>query len=325
MQLEIRSMKRIVLAVFFCISIFLEFSFQEINTETSPKTEFKSKYVVILVIDGPRYTETFGDTSCQFIPFMGKEMVKEGTLCTQFKNLGKTQTTAGHTAITTGHYQSIPNNGTKLPKRPSIFQYYLKSSGADKSEVQLLSSKGKLQVLANTKDKKWWNTYQPSSYCGPNGNGADYAGDASTWIKIKAVFTNSAPKLTLINLLAVDVNGHGNNWEGYKQAIKNSDKYAYDLWQIIQSNKDMRNQTALFITNDHGRHLDNHKDGFVSHGDKCEGCQHISLLALGPDFKKNYKSETPAELIDISKTISWMLHFDMPTSDGRVLCELFLD
>ncbi|MGV3630314.1 MAG: alkaline phosphatase family protein [Bacteroidota bacterium] len=301
--------------------LFTQLSFRQ-DDPVVPK-EIKTKHIVILVIDGPRYTETFGDTACTYIPRMGRQLVKEGVLYTEFMNNGVTHTTPGHTAITTGIYQSIPNDGSILPKKPSIFQYYLKNKGIDKKDVWLISSKGKLQVLANTRDKKWWNMYMPSAYCGPQGNGADYVGDSETWKKIHSVFTNSAPKLTLINLLGVDVNGHAGDWEGYKAALRQCDEYAYNLWQLIQENPVMKDKTALFITNDHGRHLDGHKNGFVSHGDKCAGCKHISLLAMGPDFKKNVRISTPGELLDISKTISCMLKFEMPTTKGRVLKEMF--
>ena len=165
--------------------------------------------------------------------------------------------------------------------------------------------------------------YMPSAYCGPQGNGADYVGDSETWKKIEQVFKHSAPKLTLINLLGVDVNGHAGDWEGYKAALKQCDEYAFQLWKLIQENPELKDKTALLITNDHGRHLDGRKDGFVSHGDKCMGCKHISLLAMGPDFKKDVRISTPGELIDISKTIAAMFKFDMPTSKGRILTEMF--
>jgi predicted AlkP superfamily pyrophosphatase or phosphodiesterase len=84
--------------------------------------EFKSEYTIIVVIDGPRYTETFGDSSCKYIPNMGKNLVKEGVLYTNFRNNGPTFTISGHTAMTTGVYQSISNAGKKLPDNPSIFQ-----------------------------------------------------------------------------------------------------------------------------------------------------------------------------------------------------------
>ena len=127
----------------------------------------------------------------------------------------------------------------------------------------------------------------------------------------------------LINLLAVDVYGHANNWEKYQESITACDAYASNLWGMIQSNPVLKNQTTLFITNDHGRHLDGVKSGFVNHGDHCEGCEHISLLILGPDTPKGLSVQKEGELIDLSKTISTLLHFEMPTSKGRFLQESF--
>ena len=109
----------------------------------------------------------------------------------------------------------------------------------------------------------------------------------------------------------------------YLKSIQKCDDYAFQLWNMIQSNEKMKDKTALIITNDHGRHLDGRKDGYISHGDNCEGCRHISLLAIGPDFKKNVESGNSAEQLDISKTISEILNFQMPTGKGRVLTELF--
>ena len=275
------------------------------------------------MIDGPRWTETFGDTSCRYIPHMGKELVQEGVLFTNFYNNGSTTTNAGHTAITTGFYQHISNGGKELPKRPGMFQYFLKSTNADKTQAWIIASKGKLEILANTKDKGWWNMYKPSTFCGPNGNSSSYGGDAATVAKVHQVLGTYHPQLMLINLLEVDTQGHGNNWEGYKRAIVNCDQHAYDLWNFIQEDPEMKDQTTLFITNDHGRHLDGHKDGFVSHGDNCMGCRHISLLAMGPDFQKGKVVASRAELIDITATVSQMMGFAMPTQQGRFLNELF--
>lgn len=287
------------------------------------RKEYQTKHVVVLVIDGPRFSETFGDSTCQYIPRMGKELIREGVLYTQFKANGPTYTNSGHTAITTGVYQSISNAGKTLPKNPSFFQYYLKEKKVDKSKAWIVSSKGKLEILANTKRKKWWNMYMPMTYCGEQGHSAEYVGDIQTFNKVKEVFQTDAPALTLINFLEVDANAHQNDWEHYLSTLKNCDEYAYQLWQFIQADPVMSGKTALLITNDHGRHLDGVKDGFVSHGCSCEGCRHISLLAMGPDFKKNAIVGEPGELIDISATIAEILGFCMPTSKGRVLEELF--
>lgn len=323
-------MKNLAIKITITFTLLFLFAFQlKHNKQKLVKNEcfkkYKTEYLIVFVIDGPRYTETFGDTSYSLIPRMGKELKKEGTLFTNFMNNGVTHTCPGHTAITTGVYQSISNDGKEIPKNPSFFQYYLSQNGDKNLDTWIIASKGKLDVLGNTKNKKWKDKFLPKTYCGPNGNSKEYEGDAVMWKKIEEVFTSTSPKLSLINLLEVDVKGHQKDWEGYKQGLRNSDEFVYKFWKIIQSNPLMKDKTTLLITNDHGRHLDGRKDSFVSHGDKCLGCRKISLLAIGPDIKKDFETSSPAELIDISKTISEIFHFDMPSSKGRILNEMFID
>ena len=285
---------------------------------------FKTKYVVILVIDGPRFSETYGDSNCRLSPILCDSLRYEGTFYENFRNNGPTYTVPGHAAIATGTYQRISNSGTRLPKNPSLFQYYLKATVAAKNDAYIVASKGKLDVLANTENKKWHDQFVATTYCGPNGNGLGYGKDEKTFAKVTELVTSpDAPHVLLINLLAVDVYGHASNWGKYQESITACDVYASTLWQMVQSNPVMKNQTTLFITNDHGRHLDGVKSGFVNHGDRCEGCRHISLLVLGPDTPKGLSIKKEGELIDLSKTISTLLHFDMPTSKGRFLEEAF--
>lgn len=293
----------------------------EVNNE--PQVDYKSKHVIVLIIDGPRFSETFGDPTCQYIPHLSKDLAPQGVLFTNFRNNGKTNTNSGHTSITTGVYQNIKNDGSELPKYPSIFQYYLKSSKLPKDKAWIVASKGKLNILANARKKDWFNSFMPSDYCGPNGNGDEYSPDIHTWKVVLEKLRVDQPNLMLINLLEVDTRGHSNDWPNYLEAIKRTDDYAMQLWEFIQSNDYYKDNTTLIITNDHGRHLDGHKDGFKEHGDGCEGCRKIYMLALGPDFRKNRVITEEYEQIDISKTIAEILHFDMPTSEGRIIAPLF--
>lgn len=289
-------------------------------------SRFKTEYVYIIIIDGPRFSETFGDTTYQYIPKLANELLPQGVLLYNFRNNGKTLTNSGHAAITCGVYQNLSNAGKELPHYPSIFQYFLKAKNTEKSDAYVVASKGKLQILGNTSDKKWWNTYMPETYCGPNGNGAEYGGDQGTFDKVYSLLTsNKPPHLMLVNFLAVDTYGHSNQWDMYLKSLQTCDGYVAQIWNLIQSSPKLKDKTTLIITNDHGRHLDGHKDGFVNHGDGCEGCRHIALLGLGPDFKKNQVIKTCSEQIDISATVAKMLNFEMPTSQGRVLTELFID
>lgn len=284
---------------------------------------FKTQYVFVLVIDGPRMSETFGDSTHQNIPNLANVLAPQGVLLKNFRNNGVTHTNPGHAAICTGVYQRLKNNGEELPKNPSMFQYFLKEKGLDSTNAWIIASKGKLNVLGNTNDKKWKGKYTPSLYCGVNGTGMGYANDGFTWRDAKPILEKYHPKLVLINLLEVDVNGHQNKWSEYLQAIKNTDQKALELWNFIQSDSIYKDKTTLFITNDHGRHPDGHKDGFISHGDNCEGCRSIYLIALGPDCKKNVQLPNAHEQLDISKTIARMLNFDFPVSKGEVMWDLF--
>ena len=240
-----------------------------------------------------------------------------------FRNNGTTTTNSGHTAICTGVYQSVKNDGSELPKHPTMFQYFLKEKGLDSTQAWVIASKGKLNILANTKNKTLKNKYTPSQFCGVDGKGEGYTNDRNTWRDAQTILSKYHPKLTLINLLEVDVRGHQNEWPEYLQAIRNTDKIALDLWNFIQSDSIYKDKTTLLITNYHGRHLDGVKDGFVSHGGGCEGCRSIYLVALGPDFKSNTELLNCYEQIDISSTIAELLHFNYPVSKGEIMTDLF--
>ena len=283
---------------------------------------FKTKYVIVLVIDGPRWSETYGDTSHQYIPRLYNDLMPQATFVNDFRNNGPTYTVPGHTAICTGVYQNMSNDGRTIPKNPSMFQYYMKEKRLHRSSAWVISPKGKLNVLANCKDKEWHNQYMPYASCGKKATGYGYARDSETWVDIVNIL-KTHPSLTLINLLEADNQGHAGNWEGYLDGIRNTDEYAYLLWNIIQDDPVYKDKTALFITNDHGRHLDDVKDGFISHGDGCEGCRKISLMCLGPDFKAGKFVETQYEQIDIAPTIAEMLGFSIPTADGVVMWDVF--
>jgi predicted AlkP superfamily pyrophosphatase or phosphodiesterase len=301
----------------------LFFSFSFGNDEAPTDRKYVAENVIVLIIDGPRMNETFGDTSYTHIPNLARVLAPQGTLLKNFRNNGPTYTNAGHTAITTGVYQRINNSGLELPKNPSMFQYFLKEKNLPKDQAWIIASKGKLNILANTKNKSWRDQYMPSAFCGINGSGLGYTSDDKNFSDALRILGEYHPKLTLINLLEVDVNGHANMWDGYLRALKHTDQKALDLWNFIQNDSIYKGKTALFITNDHGRHLKGHKDGFVSHGDNCEGCRSIYLIALGPDFKTNVSLPNKYEQIDISKTIAEMMHFNFPVSQGKVMVDLF--
>ncbi len=284
----------------------------------------KTENVIIVVIDGPRYSETWGDSSCQYIPMMSGKLLPQGVLYKNFRNTGHTFTNAGHTSITTGVDQFINNLGMEIPDHPSIFQYYLKSKNMDPANTWIITSKDKLEILSNCKDSVWKDKYKPSTDCGAKGLSTGYRNDSITVMRTLEVMKQHHPHLILINLKEPDFSGHANNWTGYLKGIQVGDRYVYEIWQAIQNDPLYADKTALLITSDHGRHLNGVKSGFTNHGDECEGCRHINLLALGPDFKKNVILDTTRNQKDIASTVAYLLDFSIPTSQGEIMQEMFV-
>lgn len=305
--------------ILFVIVLFL---FTTCKKENKKRGGYIPNKVIILVIDGPRYSETWGSDFKAHIPRM-KELAKEGVIYTNFYNDGVTYTTPGHTAITTGVYQSINNGGQEQPTNPSIFQYYNKQVSEKENACWIVASKDKLAVLADCDEDEYNGSYNPKTNCGINGNGTGYRSDAKTFEELKKILINEKPELTLVNFKEPDAAGHTGNWTDYTNGLKQSDEYMYQLFQFINTYYAYKDNTTLFVTNDHGRHLDGVYDGFKSHGDGCEGCRHINLFAFGPGIKKDTIINQRRELRDIPTTVSKILGFEMKYGDGEVLEEIF--
>ena len=290
-------------------------------------TSYKAKNVIVIIMDGARYSETWGSSTHEYIPFLDSVLSPNGVIYNHFENSGYTYTAAGHVSITTGYNQTIDNTGNELPAEPSFFQLWLKESQQSPTKAWIVTSKDKLEVLANCKWNNWKDKYRPSTNCGNNGAGigSGYRDDSLTMIEVFSVMNNYQPKLLLVNLREPDYSGHTGNWNAYVNGLKKSDKYVYDLWNFIQSHPYYKNNTAFFVTNDHGRHLDLTNGGFVGHGDDCEGCRHIFLYAFGPDFGKNKIINTPRSLIDLNATIQEILGLKSRSTKGKVMTELFVN
>ena len=285
-----------------------------------PEHPYVTENVVIVVMDGPRYSETIGDSSHQFIPHLWNDMRDSGIICTEFYNEGITFTVNGHVALTTGHYQSIDNTGLELPANPSIFQYWIKNHPGNSSKTALICSKDKLEVLGNTSDYRFKNKFNPPSDCGIQGNGSGYRDDSITFNHVMTALTTTKPNLLLVNFKEPDYSGHTGNWSDYLNGIKKIDEYTYQIWQFLNTDNHYKGKTTFIFTNDHGRHLGN---GFQHHGDDCTGCRHIFLYAQGPDFKKGMLNTQHASLVDLHATLLQLLHINNSNSEGHVMMPLF--
>jgi hypothetical protein len=270
----------------------------------------RTKYVVIAVLDGARYTETFGDSTHTYIPKIWNELRPIGTIYTSYYNNGKTETNPGHSSILSGTWQNILNEGSERPHSPTIFEYYRKQKNASAVDCWVALGKDKLNILSYSTNSDYGSAYAASVR-----TSTDVGDDTRTWENTRYVLKTYRSKLTIANFAKIDIDGHAGVWEDYLSSIRRADSLVAELWNVIQKDSVLKNKTTMIVTNDHGRHT----DGFSSHGDGCEGCRHIMLLVAGPDTPKDVVDNALCSQVDIAPTIGAMMRFSTPISIGTVI------
>ena len=283
-------------------------------------TIINAQNVIIVVVDGARYSETFGAGS-NYIPHLYNDLKPLGTLYTDFRidyPSGYTETCPGHSAIETGTWQPIENDGSERPTKPTFFEYIRKEDGNPQSDCYAVTGKSKLDILTYSSFSGYGSEY------GGVWVGDDERDDALTYSKLIDVMQNYHPKIIVVNFAQVDDVAHTGNWNGYLSAITNADSYIFELWQHIENNDwgYSPENTTIFITDDHGRHDDSH-GGFQNHGDGCEGCTHIMLLAVGRNILPNQVINDTHWQIDIAPTAGLLLNFQTPYAIGSSLLSSF--
>lgn len=282
----------------------------------------KTTKVIIVVMDGARYSETWGDVAHQHIPNI-HALANEGCVFTNFYKENNTYTCSGHTEMLTGVDQAIDNGGNELPDFPSFMQYALAAYEKPSQNAWIISSKDKLHVLTDCKHSSMTGKNKPAFLGGINGAGTGYCHDSVTIERVYATMTQYAPDFILINFREPDFSAHAGDSLGYIKGIRYVDSCFNLINNWINAMPAYSGKTALFLTNDHGRHLDSVSTGYEDHGDLCEGCRHIFLYAIGPDFRKNTSVSATYQLRDLAATVGFMLHVNMPYNKGKIISGLF--
>ncbi|PKP37995.1 MAG: hypothetical protein CVT98_05485 [Bacteroidetes bacterium HGW-Bacteroidetes-15] len=274
--------------------------------------------VVVVVIDGARYTETFGDPNFTYIPSMA-ELAKSGTYLGNMYNTHQTYTSKAIPALWTGSWDgvySITYEGqeTQATYSPTVFEYYRKQKSAEATDC-IYTIKYVSSLWLQSFHTDYGLDYWPFTICdGSNDN--DVLANS-----LEAIDTHQ-PRFMFVYLAGVDGAGHTGDWETYTSAIQNADEVVNTLWTTLQANDFYKDKTTMIVTNDHGRHDDDH-GGFTGHGCTCNGCQQIMYLAIGPNIKENYISTETYELADIAVTTAYLLDVDPEFATGNIITSIF--
>jgi hypothetical protein len=272
--------------------------------------------VVIAVVDGWRYEDTYGDPAHENIPHVWNDLRPQGTWHSHIYNLGQTLTAPGHAAILGGLWQPIANDGTGRPTAPTLFEYYRKATGAPASETALVHSGSD-----SGKASKW--AYSSALGYGEAFGAADYHAERLDFddlgvLDLALGALAQRPRLMLVAFPAVDEFGHYGSFEEYLGAIRRVDLALWQLWNALQADPFYAGQTTLFITNDHGRRLDD----FRTHGGTTDSERHVTLLTIGPRTPAGHQSTVRRSLVDIAPTVGRLMGFNTPLARGSVMWEV---
>jgi hypothetical protein len=279
---------------------------------------YKTENVFLLVMDGVRYVETFGDPKHELIPHMWNDLRPLGTVFTEhwISDEGVTVTRPGHSTMISGTWQTVPNGSARLTM-PTLFDYYRSETKRPATDCWAIFGKGDYAFAPYSSMPAYLDKYEPMFVAGLGENGPE--GDDKVCQKILDVMATDKPHIVFANFGWTDHAGHTGVEEDYRSAVKHCDELFWKIWQAIQSDPHYKDRTTLILTNDHGRHT---KD-FTSHGDKCEGCQHIMLLVVGPDTPSGKSVSRRVELVDLAPTIGELLGIQTPLAMGSTIPEVF--
>jgi hypothetical protein len=273
--------------------------------------------MMIIVIDGARYTETFGDPSYTWIPRMA-HLSAEGAVVDEFRNDGITYTSQAIPALWCGAWTEVRDTvyqgkSTQYSVLPSIFEYYRK---------QMQQPSGECYYVLKYISSLWLPSFDPGY--GPAywpTNLSQGSNDEAVCTNTKNLMNNVQPDFIWVYLADVDHAGHSGDWNHYTSTLRKADSIVGVLWYHAQSLPYYQDNLTMIVTNDHGRHDDQH-GGFQNHGCGCEGCRRIQFLAVGHGIRKNFVSTQPHVLPDMAVTVAHILGFEMEKATGEVMYEI---
>jgi hypothetical protein len=274
--------------------------------------------VVVLLAGGVRAADTITDPQHRYVPRLWNDLVPRGTLHTALYNDGWTNHGPSLTAVATGRWET---RGYMVPEETP--GRTLVDAARRHGRTTLVISPPKDERLFTGGDVSHLVEIDMTADAAPFASddpGATLYALRSFDRAIVAAFLalGARPDLTVLLFEDTDI-AHQARWSRYAASIRQADALLWTLWQRLEADGD----TDLLVLPLHGR--PDHGQtrwGFLGHGRWDEGCTHLWMLGLGPDFAPGRVVERRARLIDVPPTIARLLGFDFPCR-GRALTELF--
>ena len=262
-----------------------------------------ARNAVVLVLDGGRIEETFGDEGSwgegysdawggptdEVLPSMRSQLLPQGALARPGYISGATVTAPAHADLLTGVHRPmgpIPNADTITyfhPEYPTIFELVREQLDLEQDEAVLMGNTYHLSSLHRSTHPGYGELLQGTNIFIAAAEGTTPSEDDQDVLDEVRGQLEAGARLVVANLHQIDREGH-NHPQLHARTIHEMDQPVTDLWNWIQSpGSGLADETLMVILSDHGRHrFEGGEYTFQDHGCDCSGCREVPMLLLGP-------------------------------------------
>ncbi len=321
------------------------------STDTQPPGDWFgiAEYGVIMVPDGTRIEETFGDETtwgegysdayegptADIIPGIREELYPQGSIAKPAYVTGITITLPGHVDMALGkrtphgHHPANATDGPGLyrPELPTLWEH-LRDQDESVEADQVGFTGNTLHMMAIGHSAYPGLGYDtPGSYVFVDSSGGndpgEQPGEDPPVIEQVIEHLQAGWRLQLVNLHQIDRMGHYNP-PNHVPSIMEVDDPLVSMWNdSIQGDDELADRTVMAIVSDHGRHrFDSNNPPWANHGDGCSGCREVPLMMLGPGVRQGVVTEGPYVLEDVGATMAWLMGIHAPFSTGMIMTEM---
>ena len=300
------------------------------------KKKSQASNLVIVVINGVRYNDAFGEKNHLYIDNIWNKLRPLGTICTKLENTELTFPIPSQMSLLTGvwHVLENPVSVKNRPAFPTLFEYWNSAHNKPGNSCYFASNDAAFKIVSCSNHARYGTTYAPVFEIDKESdeNNAVYE-------KVMPYIQEKHPSFVYLSLgtgiggkgRIADIIGHPvckpdqkdacapGLLNEYYESIIFMDAIVYDLWDQIQREKVYKDKTVFLVLSVHGRHTND----FHGFGDKCQGCRQLFMLAIGPGIKKGFVSKKKRTLIDICRTVGTIFDIPTPYTKGSIMKELF--
>ncbi len=131
------------------------------------------------------------------------------------------------------------------------------------------------------------------------------AGDAKA-IRVGAnILRTFRPRVLGITLQNADI-AHG-SYNGYVEVIRRNDQELGKLWDAVQQDPELKDQTTLLVCPEFGRDKDLNERNGLDHGDGSDSLNKVFLIGAGPDFARGKTLKGEGRTVDLCPTVLSLL------------------